>query len=109
MIAYATVQRAARVLEAAAVSLAIGALLYRATVYWRFTLAPGEPYGVGDIIDFALAMLLFLVCGLCAAAGVAASMSGDGTQQHLAFRPAVIGMTSFVVYYFLHPHVPRLL
>ena len=98
MIAYATVQRAARVLEAAAVSLAIGALLYRATVYWRFTPAPGEPYGVGDIIDFALAMLLFLVCGLCAAAGVAASM-----------RPAVIGITSFVVYYFLHPHVPRLL
>ena len=109
MIGYATVQRAARVLEATAVSLAIGALLYRATAYWLFIPAPGEPYGVGDVIDFALAMLLFAVCGLCAAAGVASSMSGDGKEQHLAFRPAVIGITSFVVYYFLHPHVPRLL
>ncbi len=109
MIAYATVQRVARVLEAIAVSLAVAALLYRATVYWQFPPAPGEPYGVGDIIDFALGMLLFLVCGLCAAAGVAASMSGDGSKQQLAFRPAVIGITSFVVYYFLHPHIPRLL
>ena len=109
MIAYATIQRVARVLEVAAVSLALGALLYRATAYWMFVPAQGEPYGIGDIIDFALAMLLFLVFGLCAAAGVAASMSGDGTEQHLAFRPAVIGITSFVVYYFLHPHIPRLL
>ncbi|MGR9089589.1 MAG: hypothetical protein ACU85U_03295 [Gammaproteobacteria bacterium] len=109
MIGYTTVQRVARSLEVAAVSLAVGALLYRATAYWLFVPAKGEPYGVGDIIDFALAMLLFLVCGLCAAAGVASSMSGDGTEQHRAFRPAVIGITSFVVYYFLHPHVPRLL
>ena len=109
MISYATVQRAARLLEVASVALAIAALLYRATVYWSFAPAPGEPYGLGDIIDFALALLLFLVCGLCAAAGLASSMSGDGSEQHLAFRPAVIGITSFVAYYLLHPHVPRLL
>ena len=109
MITYASIQRAARVLEIAAVSLAIIALLYRATVYWQLPPPPGEPYGPGDIIDFAFAMLLFLVCGLCAAAGVASSMSGDGSEQHLAFRPAVIGITSFVGYYLLHPHIPRLL
>lgn len=109
MITYATVRRAARALEAASIALAIGALLYRGTAYWLFAPAPGEPYGLGDIIDFALAMVLFVVCGLCAAAGLASSMSGDGSEQHLAFRPAVIGITSFVAYYLLHPHVPRLL
>lgn len=109
MIDYATVQRAARILEVAAVSLAAGALVYRATVYWSFVPAPGKLYSTGDIIDFALALLLFLVCGLCAAAGLASSTIGDGSEQHLAFRPAVIGITSFVVYYFLHPHIPRLL
>jgi len=106
---YRAVQRIARVLEILVVVLAVVGLAYRATVYWLLPPAAGEPYGVGDIVDFALGMLIFLAGGLCAAAAVGASVSGDGSEQHLVFRPAVIGITSFVVYYFLHPHVPRLM
>jgi len=108
VIEYEQTLRVGRVLERVVVILALGASVYRATLYWLLPPAAGEPYGTGDIIDFALGLLVFLTSGLCAAAAVATSMSGDGSAQHLAFRPAVIGITSFVIYYFVHPYVPRL-
>ena len=96
-------------LEVVVVSLAIGALVYRATLYWLLPVKAGEPYGLGDVVDFAIGMLLFFISLLCSAAAVALSMKSQGQNQHLAFRPAVVGITTFVVYYFLHPHVPRLM
>lgn len=91
-------------------ALAVAALCFRATLYWLLPPNPGEAYGRGDVVDFALGLLLFFVSCLCAASAVALSMRGDhATDQHLAFRPAVVGITTFVLYYFVHPYVPRLL
>lgn len=110
-----TINRAARVLERASVTLAVAALLFRATVYWRLPPTAGASYGRGDILDFALGLLLFAVCCACAASGVALSLrvaraeGGGRAAMGQAYRPVVVGMTSFVTYYFLHPYVPRLL
>jgi hypothetical protein len=106
-----TINRAARLLERTCVTLALVALAFRATLYWRMPAAPGASYGPGDVLDFALGLVLFALCCACAASGVALSLRGaqrDGAAMARAYRPVVIGMTSFVVYYFLHPHVPRL-
>ena len=96
-------------LETIAMVLAIGALLFRATIYWKMPIEPGAGYGVGDIIDFVLGFVLFIICGLCAIAGVALSAMQHPEAQQSAYRPILIGITSFVVYYFVHPYVPRLL
>ncbi|MFT4564982.1 MAG: hypothetical protein ACI9BW_004752, partial [Gammaproteobacteria bacterium] len=68
-----------------------------------------ETFGLGDIIDFGLGLLLFFVSLLCAASAVGLSMTSEGQEQHLAFRPAVVGITTFVLYYFLHPYIARLI
>jgi hypothetical protein len=92
------------------VALAFVALAFRATLYWRLPPVAGAPYGRGDVIDFGLGLVLFAVSCLCAGAAVALSMHGAaGADQRMAFRPAVVGITTFVFYYFVHPHVPRLM
>ena len=96
-------------LEVAAIVMALGALLFRATLYWVIPVAEGEPYGLGDLIDFGFSLALFILCVICAAAGVWLSFRKDPDDHRLAFRPVLIGIVSFVTYYFLHPHVPKLL
>ena len=108
VIRYQALCTASRALEKGALALAALALIYRASWYWRMPPPAGQTYGMGDIVDFALALALFLVCGACAASGVALGMHTDG-HTGAAYRPAVIGMTTFVAYYLLHPYVPRLL
>jgi len=110
-----TINRAARILERASVTLALAALVFRATLYWRLPPAAGASYGQGDLVDFALGLLLFAVSCACAACGVVSSLQaaraegGERAAMGQAYRPVVVGMTSFVAYYFLHPYVPRLL
>ncbi|MGR8921051.1 MAG: hypothetical protein ACU85V_15655, partial [Gammaproteobacteria bacterium] len=105
---FETQQAVVRVLERAVVALALAALLYRALIYPSLPPPPGASYGTGDIIDFALGMLVFLVGGACAAGGVVLSMNVDEKERGAAWRPAVVGMTTFVVYYFVHPYVPAI-
>ena len=106
---YITVKRFSAVLEICVVVLALAALLFRASVYWLLPPLAGESYGWGDVLDFALGLTLFFVSGLCAIMAVVMSIKGQGLEQQLAFRPAVVGITSFVVYYYLHPHMPQLI
>lgn len=96
-------------LEIAVVALAVLALLFRATLYWLIPVAEGEPYGLADVLDFALMVLLFITSSLCAGVGVWLSIRGDELAQRLAFRPVLVGICSFVIYYLIYPHVPRLL
>jgi hypothetical protein len=96
-------------LEIVTVALAILALVFRATLYWLIPGAPGEAYRLGDVLDFGLMVLLFFTGAVCAGLGVVLSMRGNELEQRLAFRPVLIGICSFVIYYLVHPHVPRLL
>jgi hypothetical protein len=106
---YRTLCSVAAVLERAVIGLAIAALVYRATLYNLIEKAPGAAWGTGDVIDFALGLLLFLCGGLCAASGVALAAMSDHADKGVAYRPVLIGMTTFVVYYLVHPYIPPLL
>ena len=106
---FEAITRVSRRLEAIVVAFAIAALTYRASFYWMLPAEEGEPFGLGDIIDFGLGLALFFLSLLCSVLAVVLSAKSQGRDQYLAFRPAVIGITTFVLYYFLHPHVPRLI
>ena len=102
-------KKVAASLEIGALVIVVWALLFRATLYWKLPPASGEPYGTGDVLDFAFAILLFGVCCLCAMAGVAISLLGDQGDKRFAYQAFFIGVVSFFAYDLLHPYVPRLL
>ncbi len=100
-------ERVARHLEHAVLAVAASAIVFRIGVYAHLPKAEGAAYGSGDVVDFALTLLLFLLATACAACGVAISLrSGQGATSN-AYRPVLIGITTFVVYYLLAPQLPR--
>lgn len=112
----ASLGRLAGLLERAVVLIALLALAYRVLVYGRVPRASGATWGAGDVIDYALALLLFVLALACAGCGVALSARAVHTHDHThdraargrAWRPAVVGMTTFVAYYLVHPYLPVL-
>lgn len=105
---YRRATRIARGLESAVLALGFAALLYRATLYGLIERPPGAAWGRGDVIDFGLGVVLFLLGGVCAGAGILLSTHPDCSDRGVAYRPVLIGMTTFVVYYLLHPYIPVL-
>lgn len=105
----ARLERIARALQGAVLATAAAGVLFRASAYWHLPKAPGARYGSGDVVEFALTMLLFLLSTACAGCGVAMSLREQGPPGAAAYRPLLVGITTFVAYYFLAPHVPRLL
>ena len=59
----------------------------------------GRSYTTGDIVEFALLAALFVPCTLCASCGVALALSGPQSPRAVIYRPVLVGMTCFVVYY----------
>lgn len=104
-----TIKRLAGILEKVVIGLALLALLYRATLFWRLSAETGQAYGTGDLLDLALALLLFLLCLLCAGVGVAISMLGEKEDKPLAYKAFFVGILSFIGYDLLHPLIPRLM
>lgn len=89
----------------AVAALAVG---FRMFAYNQFPKAPNANYGAADIVDFALALLLFLICAACAASGLAVHLSQASEDRMDVFRPLLLGMTVFAVYAVVYPHIPRL-
>ena len=60
--------RLSRVLTVSCIALFLFGVFFRAVLYSRIYIAPGDPYGLSDIIEFALGWLLI---GLLAASVIA--------------------------------------
>lgn len=101
-------ERLTRWLETAVLTVAGAALLFRLGWYWHLPKAPGARYGTGDVVEFGLTFLLFMLSTACAASGVAIALRGKGAASATAYRPLLIGVTTFVAYYFLAPKLPQL-
>jgi len=102
-------KRAAAILEVAAIVIALLGLTYRATLFWLLPAGRGDAPGLAPLLDFGLAMLLFVVCVLCAGIGVAISLQGSQGDKRYAYQAFFIGVLSFLLYDLLHPYVPRLM
>jgi hypothetical protein len=96
-------------LQASAIATGVLALIYRATLYWALPRANTGKAGIGDLLDFALAMLLFLVCALCASSGVAISVIGERSDKRHAYQAFFVGVLSFLAYDLVYPYLPRLM
>ena len=101
-------QTIAGLLEYCVLGVAGAAILFRLTWYWHLPKAAGARYGSGDVVEFGLTLLLFLLSTACAACGVALSLHG-GERVGRAYRPLLVGITTFVIYYFLAPKLPQLI
>ena len=103
-------ERIARSLEWAVLFLAGAGVLFRLGWYWHLPKAAGARYGSGDVVEFALTFVLFVLSTACAACGVAISLRMQGKNQAgaNAYRPLLIGVTTFAAYYFLAPRLPQL-
>lgn len=103
-------ERVARSLECAVLLVAGAGVLFRLGWYWHLPKAAGARYGSGDVVEFALTFVLFMLSTACAACGVAMSlrMQGKGQPDTNPYRPLLIGVTSFAAYYFLAPRLPQL-
>ena len=104
----ARLDRVARWLEHGVVAVAGIAVLFRLSGYWHLPKAAGATYGTGDVVEFGLTLLLFVLGTACAGCGVAMSLRGAGTSTGKAYRPLLIGITTFVAYYLLAPQLPQL-
>lgn len=102
-------KRATALLEITAISITLLALTYRATLYWWLPSSSNGELGLAPLLDFGLAMLLFVVCLLCAGAGVAISLQASTGEKRFAYRAFFIGVLSFVLYDLAYPYIPRLL
>ena len=104
----ARLERVARWLERSVLAVAGIAVLFRLSAYWHLPKAAGASYRTGDVVEFGLTLLLFMLGTACAACGVAMSLRGAGAPTDNAYRPLLIGITTFVGYYLLAPQLPQL-
>ncbi|MGE0860264.1 MAG: hypothetical protein AB7P42_14245 [Gammaproteobacteria bacterium] len=102
--------RLARGLEYAVLILAALGLAFHLLGHGLFPRPASAEWGTADLIDFGLLLLLFLVSTACAACGVAISLANargnGGGPPSAAFRPLLVGITTFVIYYFVVPRLP---
>ena len=103
----ARLERVARRLEHAVLGVAGVAVLFRLGLYAHLPKTESAAYGTGDVVDFGLTLLLFLLATACAACGVAISLRGAHGASGNAYRPLMIGITTFVAYYLLAPQLPQ--
>jgi hypothetical protein len=104
----ARIERIARRLEQAVLGVAAAAIVFRVSWYWHLPKTAGARFGTGDVVEFALTLLLFLLSTACAACGVISSLRSSAAPGAAAYRPLLIGVTTFVAYYFLAPQLPQL-
>lgn len=97
------------VMQVLTVTLALGGLAYRSTYYWVIPVAPGDPYGVGDVLGLIVGMSLVVVSGSCVILGLGLlAFPGLNGRRH-GFISILVAVASFFGYYYLHGRLPRLL
>jgi hypothetical protein len=84
-----------------------GGWLYRATLYWKFAVAPGEPYGLGDVLEVLISYALIASSGLTLATALVFVAVRSLRQWHaIALLACVLAVPLFRV---VEPHVPQLM
>ena len=73
--------RLARVLLISNVLVFVGGLLFRTAFYARIYIAPGEPYGLADIIEFLLSAALLALIGLSGLVALALAIRGPRADR----------------------------
>ena len=88
--------------------LVCGGWLYRATLYWRIPVAPGDPYGLGDVIE--LLIYLALLGSSASILGIALVFMLVPTFRRWPAIAALVGagLLATPLYIAVHAHLPQL-
>lgn len=84
------------------------ALIYRATIYSRIPLAPGDPYGIADVLEFGFGLVLLGIALACVLAGTLLLVVPRWRFVPLALGLIAVGVASVPAYMLLHPIAARL-
>jgi len=79
-----------------ALIIAVLGLIYRSTVYWIIPVVDGEPYGLGDILDFGFAVLLILIAGFTLLLSLIEFFFWRKTSQLLSLKASAISIVSVI-------------
>ena len=85
------------------------ALLFRATLYWSIPVADGEPKGGGDILEVLLFLILLGSCLLSILFSAFIAVVPKIRNHTYSMKLLLIGIVVPLVYWFIHPWVPRLI
>lgn len=83
--------------------------MYRATLYWKFAVAPGEPYGLGDVLEVLMSYTLIASSGLILATALVFVAVRSLRQWHAIALLACAGVLAVPLFRIVEPHVPQLL
>ena len=89
--------------------LCVVALAFRSTLYWRIPVASNEAISLGDLIEFYLLVSLLGTCVLAVLLGLVLALVPRIRLLDLAFRLLATGVGCFLVGWFIHPLMPRLM
>jgi hypothetical protein len=68
--------RLAKFLGASAITALVVVLVFRFAVYRHMYIAPGDPYGISDIVELLLGLGLMFVLGISLIAAIALAVRG---------------------------------
>jgi len=88
--------------------LFIGGLAFRATLYPRLPVAPGEAYGLADIIEYGIGMLLLVAAASGFALGVLLIVLRRFALVRLGVVLLVFSLAAALAYRPLHSFVASL-
>ncbi len=71
----------ARLLAASCITLFAFGLFFRAVIYSRMYIAPGDAYGFSDVIEYVLGWLLIGVMGLSAITAITLGFKGPRSNR----------------------------
>jgi len=84
------------------------AFIFRATLYWSFSVADGEPKGGGDVIEIILFLLLLGSCFLSVLYAALLAFVPKLRNKSYSFNLLIIGIFVPLVFWFIYPFIPRL-
>jgi len=98
---------ASKLLSASCVVLLMVGLLFRAFVYGHLYLAPGEPYGISDVIELLLGSILIVFLGATAVLALVLGIKGPKHNRVAALWSSLTIIVILLVVAPLHTLVAR--
>ena len=102
------VRRIYQILAITPLVILVLALLFRSTLYWSIPVADGEPIGGGDILEGILFIILLASCLLSISFAIFISIIPKIRNNSYSIRLLIIAIVVPLVFWFIHPFVPRL-
>lgn len=96
------------ILERATVLAAAAGCFFKALIYPALAHGPEARFGAGDILDYLILLLIFLLSSAAGILGFLLSLDAAPDERGTVYRRVAVAMTVFVIYYLIHPHLPEL-